>query len=85
MTLIGKLKTFFNLSKKYEFDVTDITALIYTACAIGIISGANMNIPFFIGSLIATAFSWQAHKVNLIGLNLSMLALNTYNLIQMGG
>jgi hypothetical protein len=82
---MNKIKTFFKIEGAYRLDITDITALIYTICAVGIILGFDMTVLFFIGSLIATAFSWQAHKVNLIVLNLSMLALNTYNLIQMWG
>ena len=30
-----KLKAYFNLDRPYEFDMTDLTALIYTICAIG--------------------------------------------------
>ena len=49
---MNKLKTFFNLDRPYEFDITDITAIIYTACAIGVMCGADMTILFFIGSAI---------------------------------
>ena len=80
---MNKLKTFFNLNRSYEFDITDITAIIYTICAVGVIGGENMTIPFFIGSAIATAFCWQAHKLNLVLLNVSMFAMNGYYLIQM--
>ena len=83
MTLIGKFKTYFNLNRPYEFDITDITAIIYTICAVGVIGGADMTIPFFIGSAIATAFCWQAHKLNLVLLNASMFAMNGYYLITM--
>lgn len=81
MTLIGKLKTFFNLNRPYEFDITDITAIIYTICAVGVIGGADMTSPFFIGSAIATAFCWQAHRLNLVLLNVAMFAMNGYYLI----
>ena len=30
-----KIKTYFELDRPYEFDATDITAFIYTICAIG--------------------------------------------------
>ena len=83
MILIGKLKTFFNLNRPYEFDITDITALIYTACAIGVMMGANMTILFLIGSAISTAFCLEARKINLVLLNVSLLAMNIYYLIQM--
>lgn len=78
-----KLKEYFNLDRPYEFDITDITAFIYTACAVGSICGANMTMLFLIGSLIATAFCWQARRINLIVLNGALLILNIYNFIQM--
>ena len=83
MTLIGKLKTFFNLNCPYEFDITDITCIIYTICAIGVMLGADMTVLFFIGSLIATAFCWQARRLNLVLLNVALFAMNTYYLINM--
>jgi hypothetical protein len=78
-----KIKNFFNLNRPYEFDITDITALIYTACAIGVMCGADMTILFFIGSAISTAFCLEARKINLVVLNASLLAMNIYYLIQM--
>ena len=76
-----QLKKFFNINRPYEFDITDITAIIYTICAIGVIAGVDMTILFFIGSAIATAFCWQAHKLNLVLLNASMFVMNGYYLI----
>lgn len=81
--MIKKLKTYFNLDRPYEFDITDITALIYTACAIGVICGADMTILFFIGSAIATAFCLQARRINLVILNVSLFAMNCYYLIKL--
>ena len=81
--MIKKLKTYFNLDRPYEFDITDITALIYTACAIGVMCGADMTILFFIGSAIATAFCLQARRINLVILNVSLFAMNCYYLIRM--
>ena len=83
MTLIGKLKSFFNLNRPYEFDITDITCIIYTACAIGVMCGMDMTILFLIGSAISTAFCLKARKINLVVLNVSLLAMNIYYLIQM--
>ena len=80
---MNKLKTFFNLNRPYEFDITDITAIIYTICAVGVIGGADMTIPFFIGSAIATAFCWQARRVNLVVLNVALWVMNAYNLYVM--
>ena len=52
---MNKIKTYFNLNHAYEFDITDITALIYTICAIGVMLGADMTVLFFIGSAITSA------------------------------
>ena len=78
-----KLKTFFNLNHAYEFDITDITALIYTICAVGVMCGCDMTILFFIGSAIATAFCFQARRINLVVLNVALFAMNCYYLINM--
>lgn len=78
---MNKIKEYFNLDRHYEFDVTDITAVIYTICAIGGMMGANMTILWCIGATLATAFCWQAHKINLVVLNVALWAMNIYNLI----
>ena len=74
---------FFNLDRPYEFDATDITAFIYTACAIGAILGANMTALFLVGSVIGTLFCFKARRINLIVLNVALLVLNLYNFILM--
>ena len=78
-----KIIAYFNLNRPYEFDVTDLTALIYTICAIGGMLGGNMTILWCIGATIATAFCWQAHKINLVILNVALWVMNMWNLIQM--
>jgi hypothetical protein len=78
---MNKIKTFFNLDRPYEFDITDITATIYTICAIGVMCGLDMTVLFFIGSAIATAFCLQARRVNLVVLNVALFAMNCYYLI----
>lgn len=80
---MNKIKTFFELDRPYEFDITDITAIIYTICAIGVMCGLNMTILFLIGSAISTAFCFSARRLNLILLNVSLFAMNVYYLIQM--
>lgn len=80
-----KIINYFNLNCAYEFDITDITALIYTICAAGVICGFDMTILFFIGSTIATAFCLQAHRINLVILNVALWFMNLYYLIQMIG
>ena len=78
-----KLKTYFHLDRPYEFDITDITALIYTICAVGVICGIDMTILFFIGSTIATAFCLQARRINLVALNVALWFMNAYYVICM--
>lgn len=80
---MNKFKTYFNLNRPYEFDITDITAVIYTICAIGVILGTDMTVLFFIGSAIATAFCWQARRLNLVLLNVALFAMNIYYLINL--
>lgn len=78
-----KIKNWFELSQKYRFEITDLTTLIYILCAgIGII-GADATPLFLTGSAIATAFSWQGRRINLIVLNASLFVLNLVNFIRM--
>ena len=81
--MIKKIANYFNLNCAYEFEVTDLTALIYTICAIGGMMGANMTILWCIGASIATAFCWEAHKINLVVLNVALWVMNMWNLFQM--
>ena len=78
-----KVINFFQLNKRYEFDITDITSIIYVICAVIGIMGGNPTVLFTVGSLIATAFCWQARRINLIVLNVALLVLNLFNLIKM--
>ena len=80
---MNKLKEYFNLNRAYEFDITDITAFIYTICAIGAILGANMTALFLVGSVIGTLFCFKARRINLIVLTVALLVLNLYNFILM--
>ena len=77
------MKKYFELDKPYKFEVTDLTAIIYTLAASVGISGGNPTILFFIGAVIGTAFSWQAKRLNVILLNVALLVLNVFNLIKM--
>lgn len=83
--MITKLINYFQLNSKYQFDITDITALIYTICAIGVICGVDMTVLFFIGSTIATAFCLEARRVNLVVLNVALWCMNLYYVINMVG
>lgn len=78
-----KFKKYFQLDRPYRFDVTDLTALIYVLCAVLVMCGINATIPFFIGATIATAFCWQARRVNLVVLNVALWVMNAYNLCVM--
>ena len=77
------MRTFFELTKPYKFDVTDLTAIIYTICAVLGSIGYNVTILFLIGSLISTAFCWQARRINVIVLNVALLGLNLVGFIKM--
>lgn len=79
----NRIKQFFALDRPYEFDATDITAFIYTACAVGTILGANMTALFLVGSVIGTLFCFKARRINLIVLNVALLVLNFYNFVLM--
>ena len=78
-----KIKKYFELTKPYKFDPTDLTAFIYVICTIMGMNGLNPTIPFCIGSAIGTVFCWQARRINLIVLNVALFILNIYNLIQL--
>ena len=81
--MVNRIKQFFNLDRTYEFDITDITALIYTICAVGVICGFDMTILFFIGSTVATLFCLKARRINLVVLNVALWFMNLYYLINM--
>lgn len=81
--MVKRIKQYFNLNHAYEFDITDITALIYTICAVGVILGHDMTILFFIGATIATAFCLSARRINLVVLNVALWFMNLYYLIQL--
>ena len=78
-----KIVDYFNLNHTYEFDITDITALIYTICAAGVMCGMDMTILFFIGSTISTAFCLKARRINLVVLNVALWGMNLYYIINM--
>lgn len=72
------MRKFFELHGKYKFDPTDLTALIYVVCAVLGIMGKDTGLLFLIGSAIGTAFCWQAHRINLIVLNVALFIFNVY-------
>ena len=77
------LKKFFELNKPYQFDITDITAIIYVVCAVLGSIGYNVTPLFLIGSIIATVFCWQARRINLVVLNMALFGLNLVGFIKM--
>lgn len=78
-----KIKNFFELNKPYKFDPTDLTATIYLLCTALGIMGMNVTPLFLLGSAIGTAFCWQAHRINLVVLNVALFILNLVSFIRM--
>ena len=78
-----KLKEFFELKKPYQFDPTDLTAIIYTVCAILGSIGYNVTVLFLIGSIIGVATCYQARRINLVVLNVALFGLNVVNFIKL--
>jgi len=72
------MRKFFELTKPYKFDPTDLTATIYVACVILGFCGIDNSVLFLIGSAIGTAFCWKARRINLIVLNVALLIFNLY-------
>jgi hypothetical protein len=77
------MKRFFELNKRYQFDINDIIAFIYVLCAVLGICGFNVTPLFLLGATIATAFCWQARRINLVALNVALFGLNLVNFIKM--
>jgi hypothetical protein len=78
-----RLKEFFELNKPYQFDPTDLTAIIYTVCAIFGSIGYNVTVLFLIGSIIGVATCYQARRINLVVLNVALFGLNVVSFIKM--
>ena len=72
------MKKFFELNHPYKFDPTDLTAGIYVLCAILGIMGKDVGLLVLVGSAIGTAFCWQAHRINLVVLNVALFIFNFY-------
>ena len=79
-----KLKDYFEFNKPYEFDPTDLTAIIFLVCSVlGIFTTVNITPLFLMGSIVATVFCLPCRRINLVILNGSLLALNIVNFIKM--
>lgn len=78
-----KIVEWFELTRPYRFDIADLTALLYTICAIGCMMGANMTVLFCIAATIGVATCWQARRINLVVLNVALWVMNIYNLCMM--
>lgn len=76
-----KLANYFELNKKYKFELTDITCVIYVICVVGIILGFNMTPLFLSGCIISLIASIPARRINLILINVAMIALNIFYLL----
>lgn len=77
------LKNYFELNKPYQFDATDLTAIIYTVCAVLGSIGYNVTILFLIGSIIGVTTCYQARRINLVVLNVALFGLNVVSFIKM--
>ena len=77
------MRKFFELTKPYQFDPTDLTATIYLVCTILGIMNFNVTPLFLLGSAIGTAFCWKAHRINLVVLNVALFVLNLVSFIRM--
>lgn len=76
-------KKYFELNKPYQFDPTDITAIIYSFCAVLGSIGYNVTPLFLLGSIIGVATCYQAHRINLVVLNVALFGLNVVSFIKM--
>lgn len=79
--MIKQLREWFELNRPYCFDIGDLTALLYTLCAMGCMGGYDMSPLFLIASTIGVATCWQARRINLVVLNVALWIMNVYNLI----
>ena len=77
------IRKYFELNKPYQFDVGDITAIIYLLCAIFGIMDYNITPLFLLGSAIGLATCWKAKRLNLVVLNGAMFALNLVGFVKM--
>lgn len=77
------LKNYFELNKPYKFDPTDVTAILYTICAVLGSLGYNVTILFLLGSIIGVATCHKAKRINLVVLNVALFGLNVVNFIKM--
>lgn len=70
---------FFELNKPYHFEINDLIAVIYVACAILGVLEINATPLFLIGSAIGVATCFSARRINLVALNGSLFLLNLVN------
>lgn len=79
-----RIKNYFEFTKPYEFDPTDLTAVIFLVCSVlGIFTTVNITPLFLMGSIVGTFFCFKGRRLNLIVLNGSLLVLNLVNFIKM--
>jgi hypothetical protein len=72
---------FFELNKKYQFDINDLTSAIFLVAAVLGMTNGNPTPFFAVGSAIGFATCFKARRINLIILNGSLLALNIFNIL----
>ena len=77
------MKKFFELNKPYQFDIGDVTAVIYLLCTVFGIMDYNITPLFLLGSAIGLATCWKAKRLNLVVLNGAMFILNLVGFVKM--
>lgn len=71
---------FFELNKKYQFDINDLTSAIFLVAAVLGMTGGNPTPFFAVGAAIGFATCFKARRINLVVLNGALLALNIFNI-----
>ena len=77
------MKKFFELNKPYQFDIGDVTAVIYLLCTVFGIMDYNITPLVLLGSAIGLATCWKAKRLNLVVLNGAMFILNLVGFVKM--
>ena len=77
------MRKYFELTKPYKFDPTDITAAIFLVCAVLGIMRIDATIPFFIGSTIGMISCLKCRRINLLVLNGALFILNCVNIFRL--
>ena len=64
----------------YKFDVTDIVAVLYGICVIGILQGLDMNLLFVIAVAVSLCANLRCGRLNILVINGLFLVLDLFYL-----